>query len=550
MDLIDRFISIISPSWAVNRAAARATLSQMEAYGASTKGGYEAGRLSRLTRGSQAGDVKEFAIPQEQIDRLRYSSWNLYRNNPYARKIVRSIESKVVGSGLQPNSVAINDDGTPNTAFRQRAKQLWMSLNNGFDYRGTPGKGGQTLGGMQRLALRSVVLSGETLYRLVPIKPNEQISREIQIPLALQLIDAGRLADDMAFATAGIPDGHSVYRGIELDADGRRVQYWLNTYQPGTLNQTVVEPFSASEIGHLFIEEDIDQLRGTPWFAANLLQMRDTGDLQYNVITSSKMASCVVLGYRKPTGATRFGLNQSSENNSTSADGTDLTDADGNPITKIQPGMFVNLGRDGELSGFAPPQLNMNIEGFIQHMLRGVSAGLPGIKASTVTGDYRNSSFSSEKAADNDTWPEVTALQEWFATSFCHPIYESTLKAGVLSGYFDGIVDAAEFTANPTRYTAAVWQGPVSKSINEVDDINAAGLRMQFGVSSPQRECAKVGVDWREIVNDIAEFYAAAKEAGLPEEVVNNVLSVGSQDVIAQAMQQQANNEEAANVQA
>lgn len=550
MNLIDRFISIISPSWAVNRVAARATLSQMEAYGASTKGGYEAGRLSRLTRGSQAGDVKEFSIPIEQLNRLRFSSWNLYRNNPYARKIVRSIESKVIGSGMMPNSLAINEDGTPNSLFRERAKRLWMSLDSGFDFRGSPGKGGQTLAGLQRLQLRSAILSGEALYRLVPLKASEMIERGLQIPLALQLIDSGRLADDMAFASGPIPDGHSVYRGIELDKDGRRVRYWLNIYQPGTTNLVEVKPFSTSEIGHLYIEEDIDQLRGTPWFSATLLQMRDTGDLQYNVITSSKMASCVVLGYRKPTGATRFGLNQGPESVSTSSDGTDLTDGDGNPITKIQPGMFVNLGRDGELNGFAPPQLNMNIEGFIQHMLRGVSAGLPGVKASTVTGDYRNSSFSSEKAADNDTWPEVSALQEWFASSACHPIYEAVIKAGVLSGYFDNIVDANDFSANPQRYTAAAWQGPVSKSINEVDDINAAGLRMQFGVSSPQRECAKVGVDWREIVNDIAEFYAAAKDAGLPEEVVNNVLSVGSQDVIAQAMQQQANNQEAANVQA
>lgn len=537
MNTLDRFIGYFAPAWAVNRIAARATLSQMAAYTGGS-GGYDAGRLNRLTKAQRGTSAKEFEIPGDQIDRLRYESWNLFRNNTYARKIVRSLESKVIGQGLHPDSMAVNDDGTPAVEFRRRAKELWNAIQSGFDYRGLPGRGGLTMGGLQRLALRATILSGDSLYRLVPVLPAEQIGRDIPVPVTLQVIDCSRLADDVTVPTGDMPANHVMYRGIELDADGRRVRYWLKTYLAGTSIEQDVVSIPAEQVGHLFLEDDIDQYRGVPWFASALLQMRDTGDLQYNVLMASKMAACVVLGYRKPTGASRWGLNASSESNPTSADGTDLTDADGNAITKIQPGMFVNLGRDGELQGFSPPQLNMNSEAFIQHMLRGTAAGLPGIKSSTVTGDYRNSSFSSEKSADNDTWPEIQALQEWFSTSFCQPIYDAVIRAGVLAGYFDGIIDPVEFGQNAGRYVDARWQGPVSLSINPTDDINAAALRMQHGISSPQKECAKVGVGWREVINDIAEFYTAAREAGLPDEVVNNVLSVGSQDVIAQTLKQ------------
>jgi len=173
-------------------------------------------------------------------------------------------------------------------------------------------------------------------------------------------------------------------------------------------------------------------------------------------------------------------------------------------------------------------------------MLRGVTAGLPGVKSSTVIGDYRNSSFSSEKSADNDIWPEVMALQDWFASGFCQPIYEAVVKAAALSGYFGESFDVSDFQSNPSRYLDAKWQGPVSQSINPEKDVNAAALRMQHGLSSPQMECARVNVNWIDVLNDVADFYQTAAEKGIPAEVVNNVFSVDAQDVTHEVTQQPA----------
>lgn len=536
MNLIERAISLISPQWALSRFMARASLQQIEGV-VGGKTGYDAGKLNRYTKGRLGAETKEHAIPGEQIHRLRAQSWDLWRNNSYARKIVRSLQSKVIGRGLVPESQATMEDGSPHVQFRARAKQLWKSLESGFDARGLPGRGGLTMAGIQRIALQATILSGETLSRLVPLSKSTQQQRDLPIPLAIQLIDSARLADSHNPVTGEVDNGNIVYRGIELDQDGNRVAYWIHKYPPGMPNATaeVAVRIPAEQIAHLFVEDDIDQIRGVPWFAPGLLSFRDTGDLQYNVLKASAMAACVVLAYRKPTGAPRFGLAESMETNPTSADGTDLTDADGNSITKIQPGMFVNLGKDGDLQGFSPNQPNTNAESFVQHMLRGIASGVPGIKASTVTGDYRNSSFSSERSAENDVWPEIEALQEWFTCSFCQPIYEAVIRAGVLSGYFEGIVTAEEFSQDPCRFIRAKWQGPVSKSINPTDDVKAAGMRMQYGLSSLQQECAALNVNWLDNLNDIAELYETADEKEIPPEVVNNILSVDTQDAIAQA---------------
>ena len=525
MNILDRIIAAFSPAWAVDRVSARATLSQIAAFTNSSEG-YAAGKVTRTNRGSRGQVTKENQISSTNLQTARSNAWQTWRDNPYGRKIVRAIQAKVIGPAMVPESLAVKADDSPDTEFRKRAKKLWQSIQSGFDVRGLPGQGGQTFSSLERLALQACILSGNCLYRLVPIDNAEMIRRDLPIPLAIQFIDGARLTDNVP--SHKIAKGHWIYRGIEFTASDIRAAYWITS---GDSSTNEPKRIPAATVRHLYIEDDIDQVFGVTWFSPSVLQLRDAGDLEYNVQKSTAMGACVVASYTKASGKVRLGLNSASETNTTSADGTDLTDADGNAVTKLQPGMFINKGQDGDFQLHSPNQPNINPEGFVQHMLRGVAAGLPGVKSSTLIGDYRQSSFSSEKSADNDIWPEVNALQDWFSAGFCQPIYEEVVKAAVLSGYFDGIVEADEFIANRGRYLATKWQGPVAQSINPEKDVSAAAARMQHGLSSPQMECARINVNWIDVLNDIADFYQTAEAKGIPEEVVNNIFSVDTQDV-------------------
>lgn len=536
MNILDSLIGYFSPSAGIRRMEARANLKQVNKLLGTPRGPYAAANLNRLNA-LRSVVQKENEVSGSRLDFLRAQSWDLYRDNPSCRKIVRSLEAKVIGKGMHPESIATNVDGTPNTQFRERSMQLWEELQSGFDSRGLPGKGGLTMGCQQRLALRTAILSGDTLYRLKPITQAEQDKRNLPIPLVLQLVDSCRLAEEYEIPSAEIAAGNFIFRGIEFNSNNERVAYWVKNHSvidaamtPATATRIPVE-----KMGHLFVEEDIDQSRGVPWFSSAILRARRTEDLEYNVLTASAMASCMVAAYSKPAGSPKFGLNQSSESNSTSADGTDLTDSDGNTINKIQPGMVINKGKDGSFELLSPNQPNMNPEAFVQHLQRGTASAVPGTKASTVTGDYRNSSFSSERSADNDTWPEIQIVQEWFASHYCQPIWETVLRTAIMEGYFDGIVSAEEFQASPGRFCAANWQGPVALSINQKDDAGAASARIAGGLSSLQMECAKVNVNWRDVLNDVAELYAVAAEKGIPTEVINNIMGVDAQDQIAAA---------------
>jgi len=342
--------------------------------------------------------------------------------------------------------------------------------------------------------------------------------------MVLQLVDTCRLAADSEVLTSELQSGNFLFRGIEFNANEERVAYWIkNTSIVASANTpTTATRVPIDKLGHLYFEEDIDQSRGTPWFASLILRARRTDDLEYNVLTASAMASCVVAKYSKPTGSGKLGLNANASND-------DLTDTDGNTISKIQPGIIVNTGRDGSFDLMSPNQPNMNPEAFVQHLQRGTASGVAGTKASTVTGDYRNSSFSSERSADNDCWPEIQIVQEWFASQYCQPIWETILRAAVFEGYFGDTVTIEEFQDDPNRFCAAAWQGPVALSINPKDDAAAAAARIKNGQSSLQMECAKVNVNWRDVLNDIAELYEVAEEKGIPPEVIANIMGIDPQ---------------------
>lgn len=529
-----RMAGIFAPEWASRKVAQRherALLSELQVITGQKQGYFSAIGSFLKNPLRWFGSHSENAVPPEQFPQLTGNAWEIYRTNPHFRKIVRSLCAKVIGRGLRPNSQAKNPSGKADNEFRARAKQLWEECQGAIDYRGRPGQGGKTFVGIQHLALKTVMLSGEQLFKLRPLTQVEQDARSLPVPLVVQLIDPERLADDMAGVE--IESGHAFYRGIELDADRMRYGYWLRDYEYTNGNVTqlslTAQRYSASSLFHLYAEDDDEQLRGTSWFAAALMPARHGNDLRFNFVKCSAMQACVVLSYSMPPGKTGFGA----KGNPNDAN----QDPAGNKITRFAPGMIIEKGEKGNVEMHSP---NINIAGYdglIASVARDEAAALPGIKASTVTGDYRNSSFSSERSADNDAWPEIEVVQDWFASHFCQPIYEAIVTAAVAEGYFNDVpgFSRRKFVENRAAYLRCSWQGPVARSINPVDDENASEMRLRGGRSSPQKECAKNGTNFDENLDEIAEAYEKIKARKLPEVFFNSMMGLDSKDLLSTA---------------
>lgn len=522
-ELIDNLVGLISPASQLRRVVARADVARVQAASSDHKsmrellggnvGGYQAGKNNRLTR-QTSGIVHENDVDRAQIERLVERSWNLYRNNPQARKMVRTLQAKVIGRGLNPQPQATLEDGQPFFEFRKRARDIWKAAAKEIDFRGRPGRGGHTLATLSKTALKQNILSGGVLCRFRELTTEQQQRRGLLLPLQIQLLHVDRIDTQ-------VHDGDRKLYGIELDSQDRPRWYYIKA--PSAPRGYLRLP--AREVVHLFAEEDIDQLIGTAWMAAALITMDDRRDYESSELTAAHFGSCLVAGYRLSSGQTQFGL--------PSPDGTqDLTDAEGNKVTGLQPGMMINLGSTGEVQ-FLNSQRPNNMAGeFLGYLQRGEAVSVPGVKSSTLTGDYRQSSFSSERSADNDVWPEIEELQEWFADGFCQPIYERVIESAVAVGMFDDLdgFSVEDFVARRRTYLANHWQGPVPRSINPKDDEAAARGRIQNGVSSPQRECARLGRDWREVMQEVAEFIQYAQEQNVPADIWQQTLGIAQAD--------------------
>ena len=507
--MISRLISALSPHWAYKRAVARRALAQLD------QRSYEGGKLHRLFKSWRANRESADSAVLGELQRTRWRAWDLYRNNPYVRKIVRTIIAQTIGTGILPEPQAVRPDGTPYDEFRLLSKQLWSRWCKRASFRGSPGAGGRTWYELQQIQLKSTILNGESLLRF------RTISDLSAIPLAIELISAERLSEEL-FSTSQLPNGHEIYRGIEFDAQDRRVAYWLYQKHPSTQRLTMQNlksvPIPAEEILHLYIQDDEEAERGTCWLAPVILESRDIQNYKENELVASAVSACVALGYHLPQGSTAFGTKL--------PEAWDTTDTNSNTLTAMEPGMLIPLGEGGHLEGFNPQRPNSQIEGFAQFLLRGVAGAIPGIKSSTLTGDYRESSFSSERSAENDAWREIEILQDWLISNNCQPVYERWLDAAVEAGAFEGIVSAKEYNAQRESLTPATWSGPTSKSINPKEDEEASALAIKNGTSSPYKESAMRGYDARENLEELAAWVKQARSLGLPEEYILGALGV------------------------
>lgn len=507
-ELYDSLVAIFSPQRGLERAIARSSLNRLRTF--------NAGKINRTTKSwdarPQSGDTQDLG----ELRNMRARAWDLWRNNQHVRKAGRATVAQVIGCGMIPQSQAKKPSGDSYVEFRKQAKVLWSAFHDEASYLGRPGYGGLTLTGLACQSFLETMWAGEIFVRFRELTDQEWAQDKRTLPFAIELIESERVPDETAYLRPSIQTGNYIYRGIEYDANGKRVAYHVYSQHPqdprGLAPKT--ERILADQILHIYTPDRPSSTRGYSWLSSAMLNIRDIGDYQFNEMTASLISSCVVLAI------TRNGSSSGGSLLNTPA-GESSTDTDGNTLGRIQPGMIFDKLKPGEgIQGFSPNRPNSNAEAFIQYMLRATAGSLPGLKASTLTGDYRNSSFSSEKSADNDCWRETEQVQEWFAAAFYQPIWERVITSGVENGFFDAldlrVFRRDAFNLNRRLMLACLWQGPVAKSINPTDDETASELALTTGTSSLQRECQLRGENWEDILSEQAEEKVKREELGLP----------------------------------
>jgi lambda family phage portal protein len=235
--------------------------------------------------------------------------------------------------------------------------------------------------------------------------------------------------------------GGPIIRGIEFDAIGRRVAYWLFENHPGSDlgPSSTSRRVDAREILHVYDLERAGQDRGVPWLAAAIVNLKDFDEFEDATLVRQKIAACFAAFVTDPEGGAVGSLGE--------------TDASDPLVETLEPGMIQRLPLGKDIKFANPPATTE--DGFSARTLRRIAAAI-GVTYEDLTGDYSQVNFSSARMSRIAHWGNVYDWQ-WhlMVPQFCDPVWSWAMEAAALSGLMSATSPAprAEWTAQPMAMT-------------------------------------------------------------------------------------------------
>ncbi len=383
---------------------------------------YEAAQPGRRTQGWARTAADADLALRGAILELRMHSRDLIRNNAWARRAQRVIANNTVGWGLVPKATSLN------AAAAKKAMALWKDW---AETKECESEGRHTFYGIQNLAMKTIVESGEVLIR----RRFRRVKDNLTIPLQLQVLEADHLDQNKNFFSTDT-NGPTI-QGVEFDLLGRRTAYWLYATHPGSgRNIKPSERVPADQILHVYYTERPGQTRGVSWLGAAIVPLKDFDGYEDATLMRQKIAACFAAFVTDMDGAGAPIALPSS----------DVTEQD--PLVEeFQPGMIAKLppGKDVK---FGNPPLTTE-DTFTSRTLRRIAVAL-GVTYEDLSGDYSQVNFSSARMSRISHYENV---KDWrwnmLVPLLCDGVWQWAMEAAQAAGELPDIPVTAQWTAPP-----------------------------------------------------------------------------------------------------
>src|SRR5574343_665780 len=236
MGMLDTFLRWIKPSRRDNYAAT---------YGSGNAAGFAGGSVGRLTASMASWSGTVNADLDASLVIMRARGRQLAANNEYGRRFLTLVGANIVGHAgpkLQVRATRDQRDPAKPTTLDKSANDAvevhWAKWAKTADIAGR-----MTFPHLLRLVAKGVARDGEALVRIVR-------RRDLPYGIALQLLEADRLDETINLSTGA----RTIRQGVEIDATGRALAYWVKTQHPGdryATGQQGIERIPAGDILHL-----------------------------------------------------------------------------------------------------------------------------------------------------------------------------------------------------------------------------------------------------------------------------------------------------------
>ena len=431
-------------------------------------------RLSLWSSNATSANTEVLAGAAKMRGRVR----DLVRNNPHAASIVNSLAYYLIGTGIRPQW----EDS--------RAQQLWDDWSPYC----CADAGGMDVYGLESLAVRAWSSDGGVLMR----RYYRRRSDGLPVPISLQVLEEDYLDGSK---DGVLRNGRRIVGGIEFDRLGNRTGYWMLKEHPGeqiarlSFADTVF--VRADSVAHLYQETRPGQVRSVSMLAPVVAALWDLGGYQDAERMRKRGEACYM--------AAVTGGDPDDVSTDYSADGigdTSATDASGNPIDELQPGMIAYLPPYKEIT-FNAPKASPGYAEFIRTSLHEITAGA-GLPYEIGTGDLTQVNFSSIRMGMIRFRLMCKILrQQVIIPMFCRP----------LARWF---IDAAQAAnALPVGRYDYTWSEPAIEEVDRLKDAAADQQQMRDGTASWHEIVAAKGKNPEKLLEEIAAERARFKELGV-----------------------------------
>lgn len=389
------------------------------------------------------------------------------RNNPWIANGVAALVSGAVGPGIKPQSQH------PDPAVRAALHAAWRAWTDLADADGVT-----DAYGLQALAVRSLVESGETFAHLLPTPAG----------LRVRLLDAEMVPLSESRELEG---ERRIIQGVELGADGARAAYWIHRTRPEVPSfSTELVRVPADLMAHLFVPLAPGQMRGISWLAPVLLRLHEL-DLYEDAQLVRQKVAALFAGFVLDPSGTAAGLE------GTQTGSVLTTGLEPGTLKVLPPGFDVKFSDPAEVGDAVP---------FLQLQLRSIAAGL-GVPTYLLDADMSQANYSSLRAALVEFRARLEQLQcSVIVHQLCRPIWRAWIVTEVLAGRLAGELE---------ELLAVEWITPAQAWVDPQKDAEAAKLALAAGLTSRRRVVASLGWDVEQLDAEIAADQAREKALGL-----------------------------------
>jgi lambda family phage portal protein len=434
--------------------------------------GYAAAQENRASTWSPSGGSANGEVGMAAASVARRAR-DAVRNDPYAARIVDLWTGNAVGAGITTR--------WPETAHRN-AWQAWAEST------ACDAEGELDLYGLQALAMRAVVESGECFIRLlsVPTSPRNPIG------LSLQVLES----DHLDTARNGVVNGVPTIQGIALGNFGEPIGYWLFPTHPGAWMLPGARLASnfipARDVLHIFRKRRPGQLRDVSWLAPVLLRLRDLSDYEAALLMKAKIEACLAAV-----------VTDESEETLTTPSSSLLRDSQGRAVESFEPGMILYRRGHGEVN-VVNPSGGGSHTAFARRSLEAAAVGA-GLTYDQVSGDLTQANYSSLRAGKIEFRRLCEQVQYgMLIPMLVRPIAERFHAQGALLGLW---VDAMP--------KGVAHVPPAHEMIDPLKDTTALIAQVRAGFVPQPEAAGAFGYDFRSAVEMIREANAALDAAGI-----------------------------------